>query len=377
MSEKNEKQSGTGESFCKVTLGNEPLCKASQDSKPFREIRESGSIYVDKTTFAESLLDWCPPKASIILHPHGFGKTLNLSMLRDFCDIRQDSRAIFEGLAISQNKEVCDKWMNQYPVVLVSFREVGGDSTEQAMKTMASAIGTACREFAFLTDSEAVYETDRQEIRELMEEQADRVLLSDSLYQLSRALHKHFGKRAIVLIDDYDVPLLRARQNGYYKEMADFLNSLYGATMTDSHCFEFGVLTGCLPYTNPSMFGGFDNFVEDGMSDVVLADKFGFTSEEVDALLAQTGFIAKKDEIQEWYKGYLMGRDTEVFCPRDIMAYIAALQDNPDAKPEQNLCSPAEVEFIRKAAEDMTDYSASVTEDLLAGGCINFGIDEK
>ncbi len=364
MSEKYDRKIRTGE----------PLCKASPDNKTFREIRESGSIYVDKTTFAESLLDRCPPKASIILHPHGFGKTLNMSMLRDFCDIRQDSRAIFEGLAISENKKVCGKWMNQYPVVLVSFREVGGDTTEQAMKTMASAIGTACREFAFLTDSEAVYEIDRQEIRELMEEQADEVLLSDSLYQLSRALHKHFGKQAIVLIDDYDVPLLHAQRNGYYKEMAEFLSSLYGATMKDNEHLTFGVLTGCLPYTNHSIISGFNNFVEYPSSAVRYADKFGFTSEEADKLLAAAGFSAKKDEMQEWYKGYLMGRDTEVFCPRDIMAYIAALQDNPEAKPDQFLSYPGEREVIQEAVDKLT---GSVLEDILAGGCINFGIDQK
>ncbi len=391
MSEKVDKQGRTGESLNESlrneslrneslrneSLRNESLRKASPDNKTFRELRESGSIYVDKTSFAESLLSSVPPEASIILHPHGFGKSLNMSMLRDFCDIRQDSRAIFEGLAISENKEVCDKWMNQYPVVLVSFKDVGGETCEQAMKTMASAIGTVSREFAFLTDSEAADEIDRRDIRELIEEQAGEVLLSDSLYVLSRILHAHFKKRAIVLIDDYDVPLLRAQQNGYYKEMAQFLGSLYGATMKGNEWLEFGVLTGCLPYTNHSDFSGFNNFVEDGMSDVVLAGQFGFTSEDVDKLLTATGFSAIKDEIQEWYKGYLMGKDTEVFCPRDIMAYIATLQENPDAKPDQCLCSPSDKEVIQKIAEDMIDYSTSVTEDLLAGGCIHFGFNER
>ncbi len=345
--------------------------------KSFRELREDGCIYVDKTMFAERLLSRFPPTASIIMHPYGFGKTLGMSMLRDFCDIRQDSRAIFEGLAISENKEVCDKWMNQYPVVLVSFKDVGGETCEQAMKTMASAIGTVSREFAFLTDSEAADEIDRRDIRELIEEQAGEVLLSDSLYVLSRILHAHFKKRAIVLIDDYDVPLLRAQQNGYYKEMAQFLGSLYGATMKGNEWLEFGVLTGCLPYTNDSIISGFNNFILYRPSDVRYADTFGFTAEDVDKLLTATGFTAKKDEIQEWYKGYLMGNDTEVYCPRDIMAYIAALQENPEAKPDQFLCHPGEREFIQEDVDKLIDSADFVLEDLLAGGCINFCIDQN
>ncbi len=333
----------------------------------FREIRESGSIYVDKTAFAESLLDWFPPKASIILHPHGFGKTLNLSMLRDFCDIRQDSRAIFEGLAISQNKEVCEKWMNQYPVVLVSLKDVKGDNYEQARDKFTDVIGHLCDEYDYLRQSQTGLSADL--LARIEKRLKDGRCLSLSLKTLCWALHDHFGKQAIVLIDDYDVPLLHAQRNGYYEDMADFLSSLYGATMKGNEHLEFGVLTGCVPYTNHSDISGFNNFVQDGMSDVVLADQFGFTSAEVDALLAQTGFYAKKDEIQKWCKGYLMGRDTEVFCPRDIMACIAALQDNPEAKPEQYPGSPAEMEFLQEIVSGMTAPDISTADNLLAGGC--------
>ena len=352
--------------------------QANTGDKTFRELREDGCIYVDKTMFAEGLLSGCPPQASIILHPHGFGKTLGMSMLRDFCDIRQDSRAIFEGLAISENKEVCDRWMNQYPVVLVSFKDVGGETCEQALKSLASAIGAACREFAFLTDSEAVYETDRRDIRVFMEEQASRVQLSCSLYTLCRALQYHFGKRAVVLIDDYDVPLIHAQNNRYYDEMAQFLGSLYGETMKGNEWLEFGVLTGFLPYTNHNDFGGgFNNFAEYWPSHALYAGRFGFTSEEADKLLAATGFTAKKDEIQDWYKGYHMGKDADVCCPRDIMACIAALQENPEAKPDQFLCHPGEQEFLQEIVDGMTAHDMSLAEDLLTGMCLYFDFDGK
>ena len=376
MSEILDKQGRTGDvlsrndTLCNDTLRNESLCKASPGNKAFRELRESGCIYVDKTSFAESLLCHYPPKASIILHPHGFGKSLGLSMLRDFCDIRQDSRAIFEGLAISENKEVCDKWMNQYPVVLVSLKDVKGDNYEEALDKFADVIGHLCDEYDFLRQTQ----TDGRStdlLARIEKRLKERICMSLSLSALCRALHYHFGKQAIVLIDDYDVPLLHAQRNGYYEDMADFLGSLYGATMKGNENLKFGVLTGCLPYTNHSIISGFNNFSEYWPSHALYAGVFGFTSEEADKLLAATGFSAKKDEIQDWYKGYRMMDDTEVYCPRDIMACIAALQENPDAKPDQSPRCSVEREFLQEIVDGMTAYDMSKAEKLLAGGYIS------
>ncbi len=307
------------------------------------------------------------------MHPHGFGKSLGLSMLRDFCDIRQDSRAIFEGLAISENKEVCDKWMNQYPVVLVSLKDVKGDNYEEALDKFADVIGHLCVEYDFLRQSRTD-ERSADLLARIEKRLKERICMSLSLSTLCRALHDYFGKQAIVLIDDYDVPLLHAQRNGYYEDMADFLGSLYGATMKGNDNLEFGVLTGCLPYTNHSIISGFNNFSEYWPSDASYAGVFGFTSEEADKLLAATGFSAKKDEIQDWYKGYRMKDDTEVYCPRDIMACIAALQENPEAKPDQSPCCSVEREFLQEIVDGMTAYDMSKAEKLLAGGYIRGAI---
>ncbi len=359
MSEKTEMQNRTGMSF--------------------RELREAGRIYVDKTMFAESLLAWGPPAASIILHPCGFGKSLNMSMLHDFCDIRQDSRAIFEGLAISENKEVCDKRMNQYPVVLLSLKDVRGGKHEEAMDRFIDVMKSLCTEFDFLRQSPAIaagrqYEDPLSRIEKRLDE---RRCLSHSLLALSRALYDYYGKRAIVLIDDFDVPLLHAQEQGYYDEMADFLGSLYGSVMKDNKYLEFGVLTGCLPYTNHSDISGFNNFSTHYPSDICYAGQFGLTPEEAGKLLAETGFSAKKAGIEDWCKGYVTGDDTEVFCTRDIMSCIAALQENPEAEPDQYRGTPEEQEFIQKIVDGMAAHELRMATDLLTGACLQCAVKEK
>ncbi len=274
------------------------------DGESFRETREERCVYVDKTTFAERLLSPVPPKASIILYPHGFGKTLGMSMLHDFCDIRQDSRAIFEGLAISENKEICDKWMNQYPVILLNLKEVKGDNFEETLDKFEDVIKDLFAGYGFLRQNKAagrgVYPPSETENRPDMRS-------SMTLWELSRDLHEQYGKRAIVLIDDYDLPLLHAQQKGYYEEMAQFLGSLYGAVMKDNGHLEFGVLTGCLPYTNHSDISGFNNFATYHPSHARYAGKFGFSSEEVEYYLAQEGYPEDKNKIEDLYKGYLVG----------------------------------------------------------------------
>ncbi len=353
--------------------------QSNADDKSFRELREAGHIYVDKTAFAESLLSSYPPKASIIMYPHGFGRTLGMTMLRDFCDIRQDSRAIFEGLAISENKEVCDKWMNQHPVVLISLKDVRGDNYEEARDKFADVMKGLCAEFEFLRQSPPLVAGRQYEdpLSEIEQELDERICMSLSLEALSRALHRYYGKRAIVLVDDYDAPLLHAQRKGYYKEMANFLGSLYGACMKDNTSLKFGVLMGCLPYTNHSIISGFNNFSTYYPSDIRYAGQFGLTPEEVDRLLAETGFTAKKAGIEDWCKGYVMGKDTEVFCPRDIMACIAALQENPEAEPDQYRCTPEEKEFIQEIVAGMADHELRMATDLLTGACLQCAVKSQ
>ncbi|MDO4840684.1 MAG: AAA family ATPase, partial [Desulfovibrionaceae bacterium] len=303
-------------------------------SESFREIREKDLCYVDKTSFLEDFFYSSFIKVSLIARPRRFGKTLMMSMLHDFFDIRQDSRALFEGLAISKNKEICDKWMNQCPVVFLTFKGIEGQTFEDALKKIRSRISNICIEYSFLSDSISVDKRIRERLSLLKAESAEDSMLSDSLKTLCMALYAHYGKPAILLIDEYDVPLAKAYNYGYYDKMSMFLRDMLDEGLKTNTFLEFGILTGCLRISGESFFTGLNNFKCFGISDEFYADKFGFTSEEVDDLLAATGFSEKKEEIKAWYDGYLFGDDTEIYCPWDILQYVDDLQVKSTAMPK-------------------------------------------
>ena len=267
-------------------------------SEFFREIRENDYCYVDKTAFIEEFLS-SAIKNSLFTRPRRFGKTLMMTMLRDFFDISQDSKALFDGLAISKNKELCDKWMNQYPTVFITFKRTGGQSFEDALDKIRSRMSDVCNTFPFLTESKAVREIDRQDLETLNLKKAGKVLLSDSLKILCRALHAHYGKPVILLIDEYDVPLARAQENGYYREMEEFIRDMLKEALQAGECLQFAILTGCLRVAKESIFTGIDNVQIFDVSEARFADKFGFTQMEVDALLACAGRAEKKEAIKE------------------------------------------------------------------------------
>ncbi len=344
----------------------------------FREIRENSSYYADKTAFIEELLSGEPPEVSLITRPRRFGKTLMMTMLRDFFDIRQDSRALFEGLAISKNKEICDKWMNQCPVVFLTFKGIEGQTFEDALKKIRSRISNICIEYSFLSDSISVDERIRERLSLLKAESAEDSMLSDSLKTLCMALYAHYGKPAILLIDEYDVPLDKAHKYGYYDDMAQFIRSMLNEGLKTNDFLEFGILTGCLRISGESFFTGLNHFKCSDISDVLYADKFGFTSKEVDELLAATGFSEKKDAIKAWYDGYLFGDDTEIYCPWDILQYVDDLQVKSTAMPKAYWLNTSRNEIVRTFVEHC---NASVIRNklnaLMTGSCIQARIIEN
>ncbi len=345
-------------------------------SELFREIRENDYCYMDKTSFIEEFFS-SAIKNSLFTRPRRFGKTLMLTMLHDFFDISQDSKALFEGLAISKNRALCDKWMNQYPTVFITFKRTGGQSFEDALQKIRSRVSDICMEYAFLLDSSSVDETDREDLRTLKAKKGDKVLLSDSLKILCRALHAHYGKPVILLIDEYDVPLARAQENGYYPDMVGFIRDMLEEALKTNSSIRFAILTGCLGLSKESSYTGLNNLRSYGISDARFADKFGFTSNEVDDLLATAELSEKKDIIKEWYDGYRFGVDTEIYCPWDILQYIEDLQENPNAKPKAYWQNSSGNDVVHNFVDHCTVSNIrQKLDNLMTGGCIETRLTE-
>ncbi|MBQ3170833.1 MAG: AAA family ATPase, partial [Mailhella sp.] len=314
----------------------------------FRRIREDNCYYIDKTMFLEELLSQTPPMVSLITRPRRFGKTLNMTMLQEFFDIRQDSRKLFEGLAISKNEALCDAWMNKYPSVFLSMKNVEGMSFDDAYIYFRDLASRLCSDHGYLIDSPRVAELEKRLLKSILDQEADAGAVSNILLTLSRALHAHWGKPAILLIDEYDVPLARAEQNGYYSEMVSFIRNMLGAALKTNPSLQLAVLTGCLRIAKESIFTGLNNFKCYGISDPKFSDKFGFTSQEVDTLLADAHFSDKKDVMREWYDGYRFGLGQEIYCPWDILQYVDDLQTDPNAKPQAYWSNTSSNSIIKK-----------------------------
>ena len=343
----------------------------------FRRIREDNCYYIDKTMFLEELLSQTPPMVSLITRPRRFGKTLNMTMLQEFFDIRQDSRKLFEGLAISKNEALCDAWMNKYPSVFLSMKNVEGMSFDDAYIYFRDLASRLCSDHGYLIDSPRVAELEKRLLKSILDQEADAGAVSNILLTLSRALHAHWGKPAILLIDEYDVPLARAEQNGYYSEMVSFIRNMLGAALKTNPSLQLAVLTGCLRIAKESIFTGLNNFKCYGISDPKFSDKFGFTSQEVDTLLADAHFSDKKDVMREWYDGYRFGLGQEIYCPWDILQYVDDLQTDPNAKPQAYWSNTSSNSIIKKFI-GRTDFNTNKKfETLLSGESIEVELVES
>lgn len=341
----------------------------------FEEIRKNGYYYIDKSGLIGELLSRTGTKVTLITRPRRFGKTLGMSMLENFFDIRKDSTALFEGLEIAGNQALCDAWMNQYPTIFVSFRQVDGLDFTGAYDMLTWVISELYKEHRYLLDSDRIGTSDKEIAKQLEWGQASVKDTKGSLLLLTRMMQQHYGKPVILLIDEYDVPVAKANSNGYYAEMLDVMKGLLQA-LKDNQALQFAVVTGCLKIAKESIFTGTNNFVSDTITNSRLNEYFGFVQSEVDQLLKDAGVTEQADSIRRWYDGYHFG-DFDVYCPWDVMNYMLELQRDPKAKPISYWKNTSDNAIIRS----FIDYAGSTItkklETLMAGGCIVQRVDEN
>ena len=298
----------------------------------FARMRENDYYYIDKTDFIKELLS-TDFMANLVTRPRRFGKSLTMSMLDDFFDISKNSKKHFEGLTISKETEICEKWMNQYPVVFISFKDIDGNSFDEAYGMLKLLISNLCLKYEFLEESDKVSSIDKKTLVELQCKKSAPEDLKGSLLLLTKMLTAHYGKNTILLVDEYDVPLAKANANGYYREMLAVIKAMLSTALKTNDYLQFGVVTGCLRISKESIFTGLNNLVINSITADNFDEYIGFTEEEVQKLLADTGFTNHAQEIGEWYDGYRFGQ-VDVYCPWDVLNHVFALMKNPEIEPK-------------------------------------------
>ena len=332
----------------------------------FARTREDNGYYVDKTGFLEKFLR-APADATLFTRPRLFGKTMFLFMLAEFFDITKDSRKLFEGLAVSANRELCAQWMNQYPVIFLSLRNVDGRTFANALASFSYRIASLFGHHSEILSSEKTSVRDRMLFEDIIHQRVSETRLGDSLKILTRVLTRYHQKRAIVLVDDFDAPIAYAAENGYYDEMVDFLQGFLSAGLKNNvDNLKFGILTGRLHIPLQS---GLDNlYIDDVTTTCRYADVFGFTQGEVDKILCEMGLSEKRDVVREWYGGYRLGDKTEVYSPWSIMKYLRDLQAYPALKPESNAQDSSQSFFVKKLFPgEYLEMAAEITNLVLGG----------
>lgn len=341
----------------------------------FEEIRRNGYYYVDKSGLIGELLSTTGTKVTLITHPRRFGKTLGMSMLESFFDIRKDNKALFEELEIAKRHELCMEWMNQWPTVFVSFRQVDGLNFNSAYDMLTLVISELYKKHLYLLDSDKLDSFDKEIVKQLIQGTASAKDMKGSLMLLTRLMYQQYGKPVILLIDEYDVPVAKANRNGYYEEMLDVMKGLMQA-LKDNQALCFAVITGCLKIAKESIFTGTNNFISDTITDSRLNEYFGFVQSEVDQILKDADVLDKAESIREWYDGYHFG-DFDVYCPWDVMNYLLELQRNPKAKPVSYWKNTSDNAVIRSFIDYAGSNITGKLETLLAGGTIVQRVDEN
>lgn len=338
----------------------------------FEEFSVEDFYYADKTLFIKELLqNW--GKVNLFTRPRRFGKSLNMSMLKCFFEVGRDP-ALFEGLKIAQEKDLCEKYMGKFPVISISLKSVGGLKYDSAVTALRWVIGNEACRFGFLNESEGLSQNDKELYSGLTAVKNGKYTmpddaLIDSLKTLSRLLEKHYGQKVILLIDEYDVPLDKAFQNGYYDEMVNLIRSLFDNGLKTNDSLYFAVLTGCLRISKESIFTGLNNPKVHTISDVRYDEYFGFTNADVDELLDFYGLSAYKDTIKDWYDGYRFG-DTDVYCPWDVINYCDELLADPGAEPENYWANTSGNDLIRRLLKKANQSTRNDVEQLINGGII-------
>lgn len=309
----------------------------------FVEMRTGEFYYVDKTGLIKTLLE-NPAKVNLFTRPRRFGKTLNMSMLKYFFEagsdvISFDNGTIFDGLEISGEKELCEKYMGKFPVISITLKGATGENFEDAKVMLRRTIGKEAMRFRFLMESDKIDDTERSQYKALIGTDKTGTftmsddLLKDSLLMLSQFLQKHYGNGTVMLIDEYDVPLDKAYQSGYYDSMVEFIRVLFGNAFKTNDSLKFAVLTGCLRISKESIFTGLNNFNVYTIKDVRYNEYFGFTDTEVRQMLEYYGFSEQYGTVKEWYDGYLFG-NLGIYCPWDVINYCGDLRDGSVTEPQ-------------------------------------------
>ena len=338
----------------------------------FAEIRQAGFYYVDKTKFIEQLLDgW--GKVNLFTRPRRFGKTLNMSMLRYFFEIGADA-SLFDGLQIAENKKLCEEFQGKYPVIFLSFKNVEGLTFADAQYRLTELIAGEAERFAFLAQSDKLTENEKSLYRGLTAVREGRYalageVLASALQTLSKLLAKHYGQKTVMLLDEYDVPLDKAFQNGYYQEMVALIRGMLGQALKTNEFLQFAVLTGCLRVSKESIFTGLNNFKVLSITDNRFDEQFGFTDAEVKQLLAAYNLADHLEETKAWYDGYRFGA-ADVYCPWDVINHVDVLRSNPLGKPQAYWINTSGNALVKRFI-DMADKSTrSELERLVAGEAI-------
>lgn len=340
----------------------------------FDEIRDRGAYYVDKTEFIEELLNEVF-KVMLITRPRRFGKTLMMKTLECFFDITKESGKLFEGLKISENTEICDKWMNKYPVVYISLKDIDGLTFESAYGEITSLFFKTYDNYRYLLDSEKISDNDKILFNRILSRKAEIADIKDALMMLTKMLGTYYGKPAILLIDEYDVPLANANDNGYYSEMLDIIKGILSKSLKTNPYLQFAVVTGCLRIAKESIFTGTNNFVIKTISDKLFNQYFGFTQKEVLRILEKGELTDYADKIEQWYDGYIFG-GIKIYCPWDVVNYVNDIQTDPQLAPRSYWNNTSHNNIIRSFIDRSDLYVNDKFEILLSGGCIKTRITE-
>lgn len=338
----------------------------------FEEIRKLDFYYVDKTKLVEQLLkNWS--KVNLFTRPRRFGKSLNMSMLKSFFEVGTDA-ALFDGLYISQNKELCEKYMGKYPVVFLSLKGVEGLTFEEAQYSLCELVTGEIRRFKFLLNSDKLDSYEKNIYRDLISLQEGQgtlltTKLKFSLKKISELLYKHYNRKVIVMIDEYDVPLDKAFQHGYYREMVALIRGLFGEAFKTNDFLQFAVLTGCLRVSKESIFTGLNNFKVYSADDVRYDEEFGFTNEEVKKLLADYNMKEHFTEVKEWYDGYRFG-NADIYCPWDVINYVDDLISDPKAQPKAYWINSSGNDLVRHFIDRADTTTKDEIERLIAGEAV-------
>ena len=345
----------------------------------FTKLREGNYYYIDKTMLIKHIVD-IGAEVTLITRPRRFGKSLNMSMLDCFFDItRKNTDHLFEGLNIWNETDILDNWKNQYPTVFISLKDVDGLTYDEAFEALSTVLSKLFLRHSYLLDSDKIDDVSKNQFREIRGESSSANRIKDSLYLLTEMLSTHHGRKVVVLIDEYDVPMSKGNTYGYYPKITAVIRSMLSRVLKGNDNLQFAVMTGCLRIAKESIFTGLNNPAVDSISDERsdgFDEYFGFTDAEVDKLLAETALTDKKQTIKEWYDGYRYG-DVDVYCPWDVVCYVSRLLHNPNSQPKTFWSNTTGSDIIRPFLSENRRKISGSLNTLIGGGTVTANINEK